>query len=52
MWSFIKLLLFIIVVIILFYHWQTVIDFFGAMIDWAVYGMKTLSVGPPEIPAP
>ena len=47
MWNFIKLLFWIVVIIILFYHWQTFIDFIGAMIDWIVYGMKSISTGPP-----
>ena len=47
MWSFIKLLLLIIVVITLFYNWSTFVNFFGAMIDWIVYWMKVASAGPP-----
>ncbi len=52
MWSFIKLLLFIVIVIILLWNWSTFINFFSAMIDWIVYWMKTASVGPPGISNP
>lgn len=52
MWDFIKIIIFIMLIIILTTHWNDVAAFFNNIIDWVVYYMKLASVGPPEIPTP
>ena len=43
----IKLAVFIILIILLINHWDTVYTFFNNIIDWIVYWMKTIPAGPP-----
>ena len=48
----VEIILIITVAVLLINHWDAVVAFFNAAIDWIVYGMKAVSTGPPEIPSP
>ncbi len=47
-WLLFKILILVIILILLFSHWDVVVAFFNSIIDWLVYWMKAASAGPPE----
>ena len=49
MFSFIiKVAIVVVLVVLLSTHWDTVIAFFGDLIDWLAYWMDRIAVGPPR----
>ena len=43
----IKLIILILLIVLIYSHGDTVVAFFGGIIDWLAYWMNKVAVGPP-----
>ncbi len=44
--SFIKLIIFVLVIVLLVNHWDAVAAFFGGIVDWILFYMDKIASGP------